>query len=142
MKRDGGILSATDANLQPFFAHGGKLIQYHGWTDQQSMPENSIRYYESVVAALGAAKTDASYRLFMAPGMNHCSGGDGPNKFDMLGALEMWREGGKAPDAVVASHSTQGKVDRTRPLCPYPEVAKYTGTGSTDEAANFACVRP
>lgn len=142
IKRDGGILSATNPDLRPFFAHGGKLIAYHGWTDQQVMPENSIDYYKSVAAMVGEAKVDASYRLFMAPGMNHCSGGDGPNRFDMLSALEAWREGGKAPDAVVASHATDGKVDRTRPLCAYPEVAKYKGSGSTDEAANFACVRP
>jgi feruloyl esterase len=142
MKRDGGVLSAVNPDLRPFFARGGKLITYHGWTDQQVMPENSINYYESVVSAVGAAKTDASYRLFMVPGMNHCGGGDGPNTFDMLAALETWREDGKAPDAVVASHATGGVVDRTRPLCAYPEVAKYSGSGSTDEAANFACVKP
>jgi feruloyl esterase len=142
MKKDGGVLSAVNADLRPFFARGGKLIQYHGWTDQQVMPENSINYYKSVVAAVGEARVSASYRLFMAPGMNHCGGGDGPNKFDMLSALEAWREGGKAPDAVVASHATDGKVDRTRPLCAYPEVAKYKGSGSTDEAANFACAQP
>jgi feruloyl esterase len=142
MKKDGGVLSATNPDLRPFFAHGGKLIQYHGWTDQQVMPENSINYYKSVVATVGAAKVDASYRLFMAPGMNHCGGGDGPNKFDMLGAMEAWREGGKAPDAVLASHATDGHVDRTRPLCAYPQVAKYKGAGSTDEAGNFACVKP
>ena len=141
MQRDGGVLSATDPDLRPFFARGGKLIQYHGWTDQQVMPENSIHYYESVMATVGK-KADASYRLFMAPGMNHCGGGDGPNKFDMLTSLEAWRERGTAPDAVVASHATDGKVDRTRPLCPYPEVARYRGSGSTDEAANFACARP
>jgi feruloyl esterase len=141
-KKDGGVLSAMNPDLRPFFARGGKLIQYHGWTDQQVMPENSIHYHDSVMATVGAAQADASYRLFMAPGMNHCSGGDGPNKFDMLGAMERWREGGKAPDAVVASHATGGKVDRTRPLCAYPEVAKYKGSGSTDEAANFACVKP
>jgi len=141
MQRDGGVLSATDPDLRPFFARGGKLIQYHGWTDQQVMPENSVHYYESVLATVGK-KADASYRLFMAPGMNHCGGGDGPNKFDMLTALEAWRERGTAPDAVVASHATDGKVDRTRPLCPYPEVAKYTGGGSSNEAANFVCAQP
>ena len=141
-KKDGGVLSVIDPDLRPFFAHGGKLIQYHGWTDQQVMPENSINYYKSVVAAIGQAKVVASYRLFMAPGMNHCGGGDGPNKFDMLAAMEAWREGGKVPNAIVASHSTEGKVDRTRPLCAYPEVAKYKGSGSTDDAANFTCVHP
>jgi feruloyl esterase len=142
IKQDGGVLSATNPDLRPFFARGGKLITYHGWTDQQVMPENSINYYKSVVAAVGEEKADTSYRLFMAPGMNHCGGGDGPNKFDMLGVLEAWRENGKAPDAVLASHATDGKVDRTRPLCRYPEVAKYKGSGSTDDAANFTCVRP
>jgi feruloyl esterase len=142
MKRDGGVLSATDPDLRPFFARGGKLITYHGWTDQQVMPENSINYYKSVVATVGAEKVDASYRLFMVPGMNHCGGGDGPNKFDMLGPLEMWREGDKAPSAVIASHAAEGKIDRTRPLCAYPEVAKYKGSKSTDVAANFACARP
>jgi feruloyl esterase len=142
MQRDAGILSAVNPDLRPFFARGGKLITYHGWTDQQVMPENSINYYKSVAAAVGATKVDASYRLFMVPGMNHCGGGDGPNKFDMLGALELWREDGKTPEAVIASHATDGKVDRTRPLCAYPEVAKYKGSGSTDDAANFACAKP
>ena len=142
LKKDGGTLSAVNPDLQPFFARGGKLITYHGWTDQQVMPENSINYLKSVVAAVGEAKVDASYRLFMVPGMNHCGGGDGPNKFDMLGALELWREDGKAPEIVIASHATDGKVDRTRPLCAYPEVAKYKGNGSTDDAANFACAKP
>jgi len=75
----------------------------------------------------------------MAPGMGHCGGGDGPNTFDMVAALEQWVEQGKAPDNIVASHSTKGTVDRTRPLCPYPQVAVYSGSGSTDDAANFAC---
>jgi feruloyl esterase len=139
LQRDGGVLSAVNPDLRPFFAHGGKLIQYHGWTDQQVMPRNSIHYYKSVAAASGTA-TSKSYRLYMAPGMNHCRGGDGPNTFDMLSALEQWREHGKAPDAILASHSTDGKVDRTRPLCPYPEISHYKGAGSTNEAANFSCV--
>jgi feruloyl esterase len=141
-KRDGGTLSATNPDLRPFFSHGGKLIQYHGWTDQQVMPRNSIDYYRSVVREMGdAAKTADSYRLFMAPGMNHCGGGEGPNKFDVLGALAQWVENGKAPGSILASRN-QGSVSRTRPLCPYPQVAVYKGTGSTDDAANFACKTP
>ena len=88
----------------------------------------------------GLDKTRDFYRLFMAPGMGHCSGGPGPNQFDALTALEQWVEKGVAPDKLIASHSTNGKVDRTRPLCLYPQVARYKGTGSIDEAANFACV--
>ena len=81
-------------------------------------------------------------RLFLAPGMGHCGGGEGPNVFDKVGALERWVEQGKAPDTLIASHSTDGKVDRTRPLCPYPQVARYKGTGSIDDAANFVCRVP
>ncbi len=83
-----------------------------------------------------------SYRLFMAPGMAHCSGGEGPNTFDMVAALEQWVEHGHAPDQIVAAHATNRIVDRTRPLCPYPKIAVYTGAGSTDEAANFTCRAP
>ena len=143
MKLDQGLLSAVSPDLKAFFSHGGKFIHYHGWTDQQVMPGNSINYYNSVVKAMGGAgKTMESYRLYLAPGMNHCGGGDGPNSFDTLGALEQWVEHGKAPDQIVASHSTRGQVDRTRPLCPYPQVAKYAGSGSTDDAANFVCKAP
>jgi feruloyl esterase len=103
------------------------------------MPENSINYYKSVVAKVGQAEVDGSYRLFMAPGMNHCGGGDGPNEFDMLGALEQWREGGKAPEQVIAAHSVGGVVDRRKPICAYPEVAKYKGVGRLDDAGSFVC---
>jgi len=141
-KRDGGTLSATNPDLRPFFSHGGKLIQYHGWTDQQVMPRNSIDYYNNVVRGIGdAAKTADSYRLFMAPGMNHCGGGEGPNKFDVVGALARWVEEGKAPESVLASRN-EGNASRTRPLCPYPQTAVYKGAGSTDDAANFACKTP
>ena len=78
----------------------------------------------------------------MVPGMGHCSGGEGPNDFDKIGALEAWVEQGKTPDQIVAAHNTGGKADRTRPLCPYPQVARYKGTGSIDEAASFSCVKP
>ena len=81
-------------------------------------------------------------RLFFAPGMAHCGGGEGPNVFDALTPLEQWREQGKAPTSILATHSTNGKVDRSRPLCPFPQVAKYKGTGSIDDAANFVCAQP
>jgi feruloyl esterase len=74
--------------------------------------------------------------------MGHCRGGEGPNVFDVVTALEQWVEQKKAPDQIVASHSTNGNIDRTRPLCPYPQVAKYSGSGSLDDAANFSCKLP
>jgi feruloyl esterase len=137
---DRDTLNALDPNLQPFIDHGGKLIQFHGWADPQISPGNSTQYHKRVVETLGGAdKVHRSYRLFMAPGMGHCSGGEGPNTFDMVAALEQWVEHGKGPDRILASHATNGVVDRTRPLCAYPQVAAYTGTGSVDDAANFVC---
>ena len=90
----------------------------------------------------GASRVNQSYRLFMVPGMAHCSGGDGPNQFDTIRMLEQWVEKGKAPDQIIASRIRDGKTDRTRPLCPYPQMATYKGSGSTDDAANFACSVP
>jgi feruloyl esterase len=178
----GAMFNATDPDLRPFRANGGKLIHYHGWSDPDIPPANSINYYESVVAALssdgssdggssggggtsgvagssgagsGGAGGSASgtrsgglrdtrefYRLFMVPGMQHCTGGPGTSRFDALAALEQWAEHSKAPEQIPAAHVTNGKVDRTRPLCPYPQEAKYMGTGSTDDTANFACALP
>lgn len=139
-KVDNGLINATDTNLKAFFGHGGKIIQYHGWNDQLISPLNSINYYQSVEKAMGGAgKVKQSYRLFMAPGMNHCAGGDGPSSFDAVKALEEWVEKGQAPERIIASHMTNGKADRTRPLCAYPQVAVYKGSGSTDDAANFVC---
>ena len=139
-KIEGGAINAMDPNLKPFLARGGKLIQYHGWADQQIPSGSSVGYYESVLDTMGGARqVHEGYRLFMVPGMGHCGGGDGTASFDMLAALEQWVEKGKAPDQITAAHVTNGASDRTRPLCPYPQVATYRGSGSTDDAANFVC---
>jgi len=136
-------MHAVDTNLAPFKKAGGKLISYAGWMDPVVPPQSVTGYYDGVARVMGGyGQMRDFYRLFTAPGMGHCSGGPGPNTFDMLTALENWVEKGIAPDRIVATHSTAGKVDRTRPLCAYPAVARYTGKGSIDEAANFSCVTP
>ena len=139
----GGIINASDPNLRPFVYHGGKLLTYHGWADATIPSRASVAYYESVQDTMGGpSKTADWYRMFMVPGMGHCRGGEGPNTFDMVSALEQWVENGRAPERIVASHSRDGRVDRTRPLCPYPQVARYDGRGSIDDAASFTCRVP
>jgi len=145
--RVAAILNATNPDLDAFRTRGGKLIQYHGWADMLIAPRNSIDYYTSVVNRLAAARArtdalaevDRFYRLFMVPGYLHCRGGPGPNEFDAQAAIEAWVEHGVAPETIVATHATNGKVDRSRPLCPYPKVAVYSGTGDFNDAANFTC---
>jgi feruloyl esterase len=135
------ILNATDPDMSKFQARGGKLIMYHGWSDAAITPLNAIAYYKSI------KKPEPFVRLFMAPGMQHCGGGPGPNDFgqaapgvtadpdhDINAALERWVEGGAAPSQIIAK-----RPNRTRPLCAYPQVATYKGSGSTDDAGNFAC---
>jgi feruloyl esterase len=135
------ILNATNPDLREFRKRGGKLIQWHGWSDQLIAAENSIDYYESVASLVGANVADIQnfYRLFMAPGTTHCGGGPGPNTFDMQAVLEQWVEKNIAPDRILATHSINGVVDRSRPLCPYPQVAVYKGKGDTNDASTFVC---
>jgi hypothetical protein len=151
-------LNATDPNLKAFQARGGKLIIYHGWSDPAISAFNTIDYYNSVAATMGARDAGQFVRLFMAPGMQHCGGGPGPSSFGQLAlgtaspdsqhsiyaALEQWVEKGIAPERIVATRyvnaldPSQG-IKMTRPLCAYPQVAKYKGTGDTNDEANFVC---
>jgi Tannase and feruloyl esterase len=145
--RLGSTLNA-DPNLRGFMDRGGKLILWHGWTDSNIPPTATVDYYMAVVKSLGRAKTEGFTRLYLAPGVDHCGGGPGPNSFGMpiTAALERWVETGQAPKEIIATKYTDDSaakgVSRTRPLCPYPQVARYRGSGSIDEAANFICRMP
>jgi hypothetical protein len=164
-QKAGTVLNATNPDLRSFRANGGKLIQYHGWGDPAISPLSSIAYYDSVRAFLdkfpdarhGASSgTQDFYRLFMVPGMGHCGGGVGANSFgngasaqtdpdhDILSALERWVETRVAPAKIIATGSVVGDASKvlTRPLCPYPQVARYNGTGDPNNAASFACTAP
>lgn len=147
LERDSSRAHAIDKDvdelnpdLTVFAKHGGKMLLYHGWADQQVAPGSSVEFYKAVMDASGGPEQTSNWvRLFMAPGMAHCSGGEGPDNFDKIGVMEQWVEQSKAPEQIIATHKTAGKVDRTRPLCPYPQVAHYKGIGSIDEASNFSC---
>jgi feruloyl esterase len=132
-------LEPPSPDLKPYFSRGGKLLMYHGWADQQVAPLNSINYFNAVLDASGKNAASKSIALYLVPGMGHCQGGVGTDTFDKVGAMEEWIRSGTAPAQIVASHRTAGKTDRTRPLCQYPQVAKYNGSGSTDDASNFVC---
>jgi len=150
LAKTGEALDADDPDLRPLRDRGGKLLVYHGWSDSDISPIGTIDYYEEVMSLIGdgassdeaLAATKEFFRLFMVPGMGHCRGGPGPDSFDALTAMERWVEQGVAPDQMVASKMADGEVVRTRPLCTYPQVAEWNGTGSTDDAANFSCVMP
>lgn len=144
-------LERTNPDLRAYRALGHKIIHVHGWSDPATTPQASIAYYETVKAVIaadaatrGISRSDIQdfYRLFMAPGMYHCGGGPGTNVFDGIAALVAWVEQGRPPDRIVAAHVTDGKPDKTRPLCPFPQVARYLGSGSINDASSFACVAP
>ena len=137
--KNAGYIEAIDPNLSKFKARGGKLLFYHGWADPGPAPANTIAYYESVVKALGGGKQDDWMRLFLLPGVGHCGGGAGPDQAGYMAALERWRESNVAPDQIVAAKVTAGRVEMTRPICAYPKVATYKGTGSPNDAGNFVC---
>jgi feruloyl esterase len=132
-------LNPRNPDLAPLKKRGGKILQYAGWGDQQVNPLPGIEYYETVSKKLGDAATRDFYRLYMIPGMFHCSGGPGCGSNDWLGAVMDWVEKGKAPDQMVGAHVEGGATTRTRPLCAYPLVARYKGMGSVDEAGSFSC---
>jgi feruloyl esterase len=136
-----GFINAINPDLKAFKAHGGKLLLYHGWSDTAIAPENTVNYYLSVLSAMGT-KQENWLRLFMVPGMGHCGGGPGPNQAGYIEAMERWREAGEAPNQITAYHVSNNRVDMTRPLCPHPQVARYKGIGSTNDAANFVCKAP
>lgn len=131
-------IDAADPDLGAFRQRGGKLIMYFGWADPQLNPRVAVEYYEDVSARMGDS-TSSFFRLYMVPGMFHCGGGIGTSTFDAATPLIHWVESGTAPDSIAASRVANGKTVRTRPLCPYPQVAQYTGSGSIDDAANFRC---
>jgi feruloyl esterase len=135
----GPLMNATDADLEPFLSRGGKLLLYHGWNDSGIPPLASVAYYESVLETVDAHLADDGVRLFMVPGMNHCRGGVGTDRFDAAAAIDRWVATGAAPQRIDAAREEAGRVVRTRPLCAYPEVAVYSGSGSTDDAASFVC---
>jgi feruloyl esterase len=153
----GELLNSTNVNLTAFRSRGGKLIVYHGWSDAAIPARRTVQYYEDVRKSMGQYETDGFLRLYMAPGVQHCGGGSGPNAFgqvgapqgppthDMAAALEQWVEQGIAPREIIATKyekGVSGKVTRTRPLCPYPQQAKYKGSGDVDDAKNWACAAP
>lgn len=143
----GAVMNDGSTDLDALRRAGGKLILWHGWSDPLISALHTVGYYKELAQhfspgadeATAIARLSDFARLFLAPGVFHCGGGPGPSRFDAVSALEAWVERGQAPDRLIAAHLTAGKVDRTRPLCPFPKKAVYNGKGSSDDAASFHC---
>jgi len=112
---------------------------YHGWSDPQVPPLGTIAYFNAVLKATNESRRGSAIELYLQPGVNHCWGGDGPDIFDAVGAVDQWMRTGRAPARITATHLSDTGVNRTRPLCPYPQIAQYVGSGSIDQAENFRC---
>jgi feruloyl esterase len=156
----GEVYNATNPDLSAFVDRGGKLILYHGWADPAISPYGTLAYYQAVLDTMGGLEeTQQSARLFMVPGMFHCSGGNAPSSIDLLGPIQAWVEEGVAPDQIIATQyaasgasggfadptaggASSGEVLRTRPLCPFPLEQTYDGSGDIDDAASFTCELP
>jgi feruloyl esterase len=155
-EKTAAALNAVNPDLSAFRSRGGKLILYHGWNDPAIPALNTVNYYESVIAKMGHSAADSFTRLYMVPGMQHCGGGPGPENFgEALDAtstdpqhnirltLENWVEKGTAPSSfVVSKAASASSPEVTRPLCPYPQSAKYKGAGDPNRAENFGCANP
>ena len=160
MDKTSQSLDSTNPDLRPLIKRGGKLILYHGWNDPAISALNTINYYQAALKITGASEIQTSVRLYMAPGVQHCGEGPGADSFgqygwapeeplkdaqhDMYSALEQWVESNAAPQTIIATRfegeGSSRHATMTRPLCPYPQMAKYNGTGDTSNAANFICV--
>ncbi|HJS84160.1 MAG TPA: tannase/feruloyl esterase family alpha/beta hydrolase, partial [Acetobacteraceae bacterium] len=136
-------LSATDPDLTRFAARGGKLLLWHGWADQHITPQSTLEYYHAMREFMGPKAVERFARLYLFPGVAHCGGGLGPDTFDILTPVMAWVESDTAPGEIIASKmDSNGTVTRTRPVFPYPTVARYAGSGSIDDAANFVAFTP
>jgi hypothetical protein len=148
-----GILDVPASGLAAFFARGGKLLMSHGWTDGLIPANNSLQFHDALLPTLTPQQATAQYRLFMVPGMDHCGGGEGASSFDTIGTIDQWATTGVAPERIVATRPTavggppnvaQGRErpPLSRPLCPYPQYARYNGTGDPAHESSFTCVAP
>jgi hypothetical protein len=141
----GDMLDVAPASLAPFFARGGKLLLSHGWTDGLIPATNTIAFYTGLTGVIPAEERQNQVRLFMVPGMNHCGGGEGASEFDTIGTIDAWATSRKAPERIVATRpATAGpaspmQTPLSRPLCPYPLIAKYDGAGDVNSEASFVC---
>ncbi len=141
----GDLLDVAPASLVPFFARGGKLLLSHGWTDGLIPATNTVAFYTGLMGVIPVEERQRQLRLFMVPGMNHCGGGEGASEFDTIGAIDAWATTGKAPERIVATRpATAGPASPmreplSRPLCPYPLIAKYDGAGDVNSEKSFVC---
>ena len=143
MEEFGAVIGTDNPDLSAFRDRGGKILMWHGGADQLIPTDGSIDYYKRVLAQMGGAQKVSQFlEFFLAPGVGHCGGGAGPTPSGQLDAVLSWVEDGKAPATLPASRRDQSGNTRTRSLCQYPQVAKYKGSGSTDDAANFSCQAP